>query len=413
MIAAAAVLDGAYGTEAFDFLTINNGARTAALGNASAVLLSSSDGLFHNPATMGGMEHDFTLTVSYDPLFFNDSYSLSTAALWNAGGVVRINPWLSVGSFACGVSYGDIIGNFTDNNSVGESLAASSLCAGIGAAVSIANFIGTPLRLDIGAMGKYIAETIDRDTMFGVSGSAGCVASLVNVIPYSDLSLGIYIRDLGGTVSTFRNIVLPAAYIAGIGYALHVFDSMVIRVMCDASLDASSRLAIAGGVEYSLMQMLFLRGGCRYDDGSLVPSAGCGVKYTIGGQATVGVDYAAIMINGFGIRHAIQTEFAYRFAPSVTAIPAIKSKAIDNQKLPVTNSSDSVNVKEVVQATKNEIPQTTANEDDELLRQGLTAAKAKDYARAIDLWSKIPASSSLYERAQKNIQKAQTALNGE
>lgn len=386
-------VSGAYGTEAFSFLSMNVGARSSAMGKASAAAVGDIEGVYNNPASIASIKDDCTLAGAYDPIVFADSYAPSLAGFWNAALTLRVLPFMTVGASAFGLSYGDIIGNIIDANSAGSTIAAGDIGASASAALSMKNIFGTPLSLDIGAAARFVRETLDTSSISCLAANAGAVLVLEKIIPASDIALGLYVKDIGiafGDISA----AVPTAFIGGVSYSLKPVEWLRITAAGDVSYSAS-KIAIAAGGELGLFGIVALRGGYLHDDGVGVITAGAGIRYTLS-QFTFILDYAATVLGDFGMRHAVQAGIGMRFSPSVSAA---SPSTVPSSTPPNIPSS----------TTRTPTPENT-DSDYEAMTRGIAHAREKRYADAIAEWEKVPEGSEYYEKARMNIERAKAKL---
>ncbi len=303
------------------FLKVGVGARATALGSAATSIMGDANQAFWNPAgTALAAGQQFDASLSYNKWIADlDHYSIGAG--YNVENLGTFT--LSITSF--GVS--DIPANrengYTDpvlnalvtDNETSTSFDYSDVAVGLSYSKYIID------KLSLGATVKVINESIDTESASAVAFDFGSV-----------YQIGVYnwvvssrISNLG-TRLTFFNQDNPLPLTYSIGTSFYPYNTEEARVMIslDTTKPQDSQQLIFGGVEVSLYDLLFLRGGYKLnyaftDDGGTSTrdaidtsvekfSVGGGLQYEVSGMH-VGVDYAFTGVELFDNVHQITLRF--------------------------------------------------------------------------------------------------------
>ncbi|HMB91893.1 MAG TPA: PorV/PorQ family protein [Rhodothermales bacterium] len=286
------------------FLEIGIGAREVGLGSAVSSLTNDANQIFWNPAGTALRDNQtFSAAFSYNDWIADLSYT-AAAAGYNLGSTGTV----TVGVQVFGVSdipanrengYSDPIlqGLVTDNET-----SATFNYTDLAVSVSYARYFFD--RLSLGATFKVINESIDSESASAVAFDFGSVYS----IGFSGWQIAARLSNLGSPI-TFYNQDNPLPLTFSIGTSIYPVNTERTRVMLalDTIKPQDSQQLIFGGAEVSLYDLLFLRGGYKFnysgkdDDGTSGRdpiatsiegmSLGGGIQYEISGFG-VGIDYA-------------------------------------------------------------------------------------------------------------------------
>ena len=311
------------GRNAAAFLEIGVGAREAALGAAATSLTHDAGQFFWNPAgTALAADQQASVSLSYASWIADLSYT-AAAAGYNLGNAGTI----TVGVQTFGLSgipanrqngYEDPIlqGLETDNNT---SSTYDYLDLAVG--VSYARYFFD--RLALGATVKVINESIDGER----AGALGFDFGSVYSVGISGWQLAARLNNLGTSMS-FYNQDNPLPLNFSIGTSIYPVNTEQMRVMLalDAVKPQDSQQLLFGGAEVSFYDLLFLRGGYKFnysgakDSGTEARAAiqttiekfslGGGIQYAISGYA-VGFDYAFTKMDLLEDAHRISLRVAF------------------------------------------------------------------------------------------------------
>ncbi|MBI4978806.1 MAG: hypothetical protein HZC28_15100 [Spirochaetes bacterium] len=368
-------------SDSFDFLNIGMGGISASMGRASAADVKTIEGIYNNPASLGSLE-GMTFAGAYNPYL--------SMSLWNVAGAVALAKGLNVAAAVYGLAYDDIIGDIQYNGDVGRKLPAGDMIASVSAAANLGALLGLPLNIDIGANGKYASETLDDLSLSGVMFDIGAIIRFDNVFGKDTLSFGATAKNIGVAFSSSPSeLALPSTIVAGAAYDFAVGNSFSLKMLTDieASLN-SNPLRGAIGAEAGLFNLIFIRAGYLIGGDARGFTMGTGIHVTLGGMAAR-FDYAFIPLGDLGAQHNMQ--FGVSFGDNAPAAATAEKKA------------------ETARASAPEAA-TSDMSDEDLLKAGVEYAKNKDLEKAIKSWKKIGPDSEYYEKAQRNIKKANQKL---
>lgn len=304
------------------FLEIATGAREAALGSAATSVRGDASHVFWNPAgTVLESDETVSASLSYSDWLAGLEYSTLGVGYNTGYGTVTL------GVEAFGVA--DISANrengfeapalqeqVTDNNT-------SSTYNYLDLAVSGAYSRKFLDRVSVGVTAKYIRESID-----GVSASAVAFDfGTVYEVGVQGWQIGARINNLG-TDLTFYNQSNPLPLTFSIGSSFYPVNNDRIRLMLSADTvkPQDSQQLIYGGTEVSFYDMLFLRGGYKFNysgtsdegtsnRGSVETSIenyniGAGIQQNISG-ANLKIDYAYGSVDLLDGTHRVTLNIVY------------------------------------------------------------------------------------------------------
>ncbi len=286
------------------FLEIGMGAREVAMGSAVTSMTQDANNIFWNPAgTALSDGRRFSAAFSYTSWIAELDYSAIAFGygLDNAGTI-------TVGVQFGGIS--DIPANrqngYTDpllqslvtDTETGDTFDFQDLAISL----SYARYVFD--RLTLGATFKVINETIDGVNANAIGFDFGSVYS----VGFSGWQLAARLSNLG-TDMKFFNQENPLPMTFSIGTSIYPVNTENTRLMLalDTIKPLDSQQLLYGGAELSFYDLLFLRGGYKFnysgaDDGGTSQrdainasiegaSLGAGIQYEISGYA-VAIDYA-------------------------------------------------------------------------------------------------------------------------
>lgn len=286
------------------FLEIGVGAREAALGSAASTFRNSSNQIFWNPAG-AALAGDQTVSASFSYASWIAGLDYSAASVgYNLGDVGTV----TVGAQVFGISdiqanrengYSDpILQDLVTDPNTADTYDYQDLAVSVGFSRYFFD------RLSLGATAKVVNETIDD---VGATAVAFDFGSVYDIGAYN-WRIAARLSNLGSPLEFYnQSNPLPATFT--IGTSIYPVNTEQTRVMLavDATKPQDSQQLLYGGVEVSTYDLLFIRGGYKFnysgaeDEGTVVrPAAqatiegfslGGGIQYDIGGT-NVGVDYA-------------------------------------------------------------------------------------------------------------------------
>lgn len=286
------------------FLEIGVGAREVALGSAASSFVNDANQIFWNPAgTALTADQRASAALSYNDWIADLSYS-AAAVGYNFGGT---------GTFTVGVQVfgvADIPANrengYADpqlQDLVTDTRTSSTFnYQDLAVSVGFSRYVVD--RLALGASVKFINETIDSESASAIGFDFGSVYSL----GFSGWRIAARLSNLGSQM-TYYNQRNPLPLTFSIGSSIYPYNTEQMRIMLavDATKPVDSQQLLYGGAELSFYDLLFLRGGYKFnysgvsDEGTAQRDAiktsiegfsvGGGIQYVISDVA-VAIDYA-------------------------------------------------------------------------------------------------------------------------
>lgn len=289
LIAAAAAL--AYtaisepGDRAAVFLTLPQGARPIAMGEAFTAVSGDIYSLHWNPAGLADLG-GWATTVSYTPTYLDMYYGyLAGAKSWRKA---------SLGLALSYFDYGDFDG-LDEHARNPVSFTASDMAFSLGFAYRLQR-----QKLQLGISSRYLSQKIEEESAGTVMFDLGAVKK------FQRFTLGASARNLGPGLK-FVNVASGLPVTLGLGATYYFYDlPLVPAFSLDFPLDDAP--VAAAGLEYSFAKYLSLRAGLRTerDDGFLSwLRAGFGVKYQ-----GIRLDYAVIPSAEMGYTHTMSLGYA-------------------------------------------------------------------------------------------------------
>ncbi len=286
------------------FLEIGVGAREVGLGSAVSSLANDANQVFWNPAgTALAGDQQFSVALSYNKWIADLDYSAAAFGynLGNAGTVTLGVQVFGISDIPANRQNGytdPILQGLVTDNETSETFNYTDLALSL----SYARYFFD--RLTLGATFKIVSETIDGE---GASALAFDFGSVYRV-GTAGWQIAARLNNLG-TAMTFFNQDNPLPLTFSIGTSFYPVNTEQIRVMLavDTIKPQDSQQQIFGGAEVSFFDLLFLRGGYKFnysgaeDDGTSERDAiktsiegislGGGIQYEVSGYA-IAIDYA-------------------------------------------------------------------------------------------------------------------------
>jgi hypothetical protein len=275
------------GGEPFDFLFLDAGARSAAMGGAYTALANDSNALLYNPGALGMVQR--TEATFMDNQYFQGVTQEYVGFASSNGFGFNLNH-LGFGS----------VGRTTYNNpgGTGDSTGLDDWAVSAGYGHTIFD------SLSVGAEIKYIRESIDASAAVGFAVDVGAMYK-VPFVP--GLTLGAALQNMGPTVTfVTANENLPLNVRLGAGYDFTVLGHDN-TVSLDVTKERSQNVLVGVGVESRVISVLPLRFGfTTTNDAGLGITAGFGY---IWGRASF--DYAIAPYGDLGLTNRISVTFHF------------------------------------------------------------------------------------------------------
>jgi hypothetical protein len=300
------------GRTGMQFLKIGVGARPAALGDVGITHIRDVNSVFWNPANVSGvrsMEATFSYTNWYAGM---DYVAGAFGARLGRVGIVA----LSVASLNYGQLDEAVLGGGAGDARTGNTFSGSNMLVGLTFAREFTD------RLSIGLSAKYVHESL-------FDYAAGTIAFDVGSsydLGVRGVTLSMVAQNLSGAVSWMgedsdrpdSGYDIPLVFRLGIAMTLAGPDEafvttgpshrLVMAVEAINSNDYNERVNV--GLEYSLIDMITLRGGYRFNMEDAGLSAGAGIMTGLGG-IDLRVDYAYVAHRYLNAPHRLSLSMAF------------------------------------------------------------------------------------------------------
>ena len=297
----------------FQFLSVVSDARGAALAGAMTTVPYGSGSLFFNPAGMAEMTAAVDIIASQNTWFADINHTTLSIA-FNPGN----NKYGVFGFTAQSVNYGDIRGTMKWQQDPGwvetGVITPSAISLGAGYATQLSD------KFSIGGQIKYAAQQLGKGVVEihpvkpNLSDSLDVRKFTTNAYAFDfgtlfktgvkGISFGMSVRNFSNEISYIdENFQLPLTFAMGLSMDLvnlvPKFDSAhSLMLSVDAVHPRSYPEYLNVGLEYELLDMLYLRYGFLHNRDERSSSFGFGVS-----RFGLGIDYAYIP---FGILDEVQ-----------------------------------------------------------------------------------------------------------
>lgn len=279
------------GEAVFTFLKIGVDARAEAMGGAAAALTEGVGALYYNPAGIAESrkgELQFT-------------YNNWVAGIQSGfvGAVTRLGEATRVGASIQYLDYGDFRPADASGNPRPD-FSASDFAFALTVAREVAD------RTAFGVTGRFIAESIDGESMTGAAFDAGIIHRLTD----GHTQIGVAVRNAGAQMTTFGDAPkdkLPLTVVAGLS---HQVREAPLILAADALKPSDSDFGVAVGVEAAVSHSLVLRAGYNSLNGRV--DTGSDSDKTAGFRLGAGfvfdrltIDYGLGLMSELGSSHRI------------------------------------------------------------------------------------------------------------
>ncbi|MFB0515532.1 MAG: PorV/PorQ family protein [Candidatus Neomarinimicrobiota bacterium] len=298
----------------YQFLSIGSNAQAAALADAMTTMPLGSSSLFYNPAGIAHMD------VFFDAMMGRNYW---IADITHNAFAVAINPWNgrygALGVSLINVDYGEFLGTMVWPNDKGyidtEIFTPSALALGVGYGLRLSE------RFAVGGQVKYATQYLGwAVTSVDEADSLALNKAVSNAVAYDfgtlyrtgfkDLVFGMSVRNFSNEIKyVYESFQLPLTF--RIGASLDLFNfwgnrpaDQSLMLMVDAAHPRSHPEHVNFGVEYSLKEMLHIRGGYMLNMDEQDLSFGLGLNLL-----SFALDYA---YTPFGVLGNVQC-FSLRF----------------------------------------------------------------------------------------------------
>ena len=268
------------GTTSFQFLKVMTSARGTALGGAFTTLVNNSEAVFWNPAGLTRVS-GFDASFSFVDYFMDVvHYSFSAAYTVDGLGTFGFQGLLTdVGDIeVTTVSALGFVGNKYNPGLTGEIISPSSTVLGISFAKNLTD------KFSFGLTAKYVSENLVYEKADALVFDGGLIFNT----GFRSVVIGASLRHFGPQVIFIdKKYPLPQTFNISISGKLFSAGDALISSLENHSLliaydmiqprDFDQQHAI--GMEYSFNNMVYLRGGYKFNSDQESISAGIGIKY--------------------------------------------------------------------------------------------------------------------------------------
>lgn len=276
------------GTTSFQFLKVMTDARSTGMGEAYTAAANSANAVFWNPAALTTVEN-LDVSLSHLDWLLDISHSSFAAAytVFGLGTFGLQGLFTDVGDIE--VTRVDALGFVGDTYNpglTGETISPGALVLGLSFARELTD------KLSFGITSKYVEEDLDVEKKSTVMFDAG----LTYDTGFRSLQLGAAVRHFGQEIKYYeKSYPLPQTFTIGIsGYLMspenNFFmnsESHSLLITYDMSQPRDYDQQHHAGIEYSLKDFIFLRGGYKFNYDEEGATFGFGLR-----KAGLRIDYS-------------------------------------------------------------------------------------------------------------------------
>ncbi len=293
-------------------LLIPVGARGTALGGTAVASMTGIEAIHWNPAGLAREWGESSVEAMFSHMNYFAETSMDYAAVgWNAEG------FGTIGIFVRSFGFGDIQETTEqDPEGTGRVFSPSFLTFGLSYSKMLTD------RISVGFTGKFVNEQILRTSASGFALDAGVVYYVGGSGALSGLHFGVALKNIGPNMTytgedlerqttapgsptnaqpqafsiPAQSFELPASFELAVGYDANFASNNRLTLMAQFQNMNFGNDHMRLGAEYAFSEMVFLRGGYQFIDGSsdryvFGGTLGAGFAYTVGTFRFV-VDYA-------------------------------------------------------------------------------------------------------------------------
>ncbi len=268
------------GTTSFQFLDVMTSARGTALGDSYGSIVDNSEAVFWNPAALTKVT-DMDISIGYTPWLFGiDQYSFSGAYTIEDLGTIGLQAmYVNIGEIE--VTRVDALGFIGDNYNpglTGQIIKPNELVIGISFAKDLTD------KFAFGLTAKYARE----DLIVMSKGIVCFDGGFTFNTGYKTVKIAASIRNFGPQIKYIStSYPLPQTFNIGISGYLFSPNNALLMNIPDQSLLFTYDLIQprdynqqnCAGLEYSFENIVYLRGGYKFNGDQAGLTAGVGIKY--------------------------------------------------------------------------------------------------------------------------------------
>ena len=250
------------GTKAFDFIKIDDNARTIAMGGATVAMPNDAYGIGTNPASIA-----YVSKTQAEAGYFKYN-----ADAWG-GPLAYVTPYKNdgvLGGYVSYLSHGSLsASDALDEN--GESTGASWHVFSLVGGLSWAKQFVSNLATGVTVKGIYHAIESSQGDHISATGLAVDVGGQYRLSTKTQVIIGGAVRNLGFVVSNYsedmENLSLPLS--ATVGVSVIPSQLPELRIALDLEQSNDDYLNYKAGAEYQVVPGFFLRGGYTFSEKDL------------------------------------------------------------------------------------------------------------------------------------------------
>lgn len=295
LISISAYSQNKVGTTSFQFLEVMTSARGTALGNSYGSVVDNSEAVFWNPAALTKVSN-IDISLGYTQWFFDVNH-------FSFSGAYNIENWGTVGLQAVYTDIGDIevtsvdaLGFIGDNYNpglTGQTIRPYQYVIGISFAKELTD------KFAFGLTAKYAREDLIQMNKSIVCFDGGFTFNT----NFKSIRVAASIRNFGPEIK-YVNTSYPLPQTFNIGISSYIFSpnealitsipnqSLLITYDLIQPRDYNQQNSI--GLEYSFYNILYLRGGYKFNGDQEGLTAGIGLNYS-----NYRVDYSYVDYGSF------------------------------------------------------------------------------------------------------------------
>jgi len=300
-------------------LDVGMGARACGMGEAFTVLGQDASALFYNPAGIGEIESNFDLYAGQTQWIADISY-INVAGVYNAG------VWGNFGFSLITPDYGEFYSTIVDPTAEGGfteldgGIDVSAFCAGIAYAREFTD------KFTVGLQAKYVTQNLGSSDFLITEEETEDTVSIENEIAtpsfdfgllfypgFKSFAFGMSIRNFSPRVTYERiGFELPLTFALGIGMdVLDLFGDYPdysVNFAADMLHPRDWDEQYHVGMELSYKDMIFLRGGYKFNYFAEGLNAGVGINV---GGVKLDYSYSEFDLPGVDMINRLSAGFAF------------------------------------------------------------------------------------------------------
>lgn len=276
------------GTSSATFLKIGIGARGVALGGAYSALVNDASALYWNPAAISFLDRNSEVFLNHISYVVDIQYNYGCVTHRFGNHVIGLSAGL--------LSTDDMkIRDEYHPEGTGEYFKYTDAVFGLTYSTQLTN------RFSFGLTGKYVQENadielgrtflVDLGTLYDTQYKGIKIAVVVSNFGPNLRPDGTYYDEAAEEETDFKDFAPPTIFKLGFSFEPYKTENSNLNLGLELyhPVDAEEKLLV--GAEYSLWDMLFLRGGYRFNEDTQNFTAGMGGKMDFYGKR-IKLDYA-------------------------------------------------------------------------------------------------------------------------